>query len=534
MKRFWLVLLSLGLVMAFSVSAFAVDVKFSGEYYAAGMYIDRINVNERPANAPVAYGWLTPAIGNYMKMYNSKITPAMAASYGMPYALATKPMPDDVSTAFFYQRFRLGTDFIVSPCLKLVTRLDAMERVWGADRTFKYGDLNAAALGSGDSIFGTVDQENISFDIAYIDYTSPIGLFQVGYMPDYMWGTIWGNRTTGPTAGQIKYFVPVGPVTLVAAYAKENERDYSSNFPYNDYFRALVGGSTFSSMSEDRDYDSYRVGFIYNFKGNNFAGEAGALFIYNNDSQNRDTWSATTAGFPTTGGRALPFQLNVYYLQPYFKAKIGPVALQGELWWMTGKAMEWEEIPGAFTAGDVKVNSLSAFLDGDANFGIFSVGGSFAYVSGDGDPTDNVVRNAITGGRDWDPCLIMFNNTTLNSWVGGIGSSYVANNIGGEMANAWFGQLRGSVTPVPQFTAALSVSYAIADRTPTGYDNDYGWEIDLTGTYRITNNLTYMLGAAYLFTGDYYQGNTDFTQKGNPANDVNDDYMLINRLTLNF
>lgn len=469
----------------------------------------------------------------------------MAASYGMPYALATKPMPDDVSTAFFYQRFRLGTDFIVSPCLKLVTRLDAMERVWGADRTFKYGDLNAAALGSGDSIFGTVDQENISFDIAYIDYTSPIGLFQVGYMPDYMWGTIWGNRTTGPTAGQIKYFVPVGPVTLVAAYAKESERDYNANFPYNDYFRVLLSnmyspyGATMSSFSEDRDFDSYRVGFIYNFKGNNFAGEAGALFIYNNDSQSRDTWAATVASYKALAGIGpLPFQLNVYYLQPYFKAKIGPVALQGEVQWAFGKAFEWEQFPGVYPSGDVKVNSLSAFLDGDANFGIFGVGGSFAYVSGDGDATDNVVRNALTGGRDWDPCLIMFNNTTLNSWVGGIGSAYVSNNIGGEMTNAWFGQLRGSVTPVPQFTAALSISYAIADRTPAGYDNDYGWEVDLTGTYRITNNLTYMLGAAYLFTGDYYQGNTNLTtdpfNPGNPANDVNDDYMLINKLTLNF
>ncbi len=44
MKKFWLVLLSLGLVMAFSVSAFAVDVKVSGEYYAAGMYLNKTTV----------------------------------------------------------------------------------------------------------------------------------------------------------------------------------------------------------------------------------------------------------------------------------------------------------------------------------------------------------------------------------------------------------------------------------------------------------------------------------------------------------
>ena len=41
MKRFWLVMLSLGLVLAFSSSAMAVDVKFSGSFYAAGMYLDK-------------------------------------------------------------------------------------------------------------------------------------------------------------------------------------------------------------------------------------------------------------------------------------------------------------------------------------------------------------------------------------------------------------------------------------------------------------------------------------------------------------
>ena len=46
MKRFWLVLLSLGLIAAFSTTVFAVDVKFSGEYYAAGMYLDRTTLHK--------------------------------------------------------------------------------------------------------------------------------------------------------------------------------------------------------------------------------------------------------------------------------------------------------------------------------------------------------------------------------------------------------------------------------------------------------------------------------------------------------
>ena len=38
MKRFWIVLLSLGMIAAFSTSALAVDVKFNGSYYLQGWY----------------------------------------------------------------------------------------------------------------------------------------------------------------------------------------------------------------------------------------------------------------------------------------------------------------------------------------------------------------------------------------------------------------------------------------------------------------------------------------------------------------
>ncbi len=46
MKRFALILLALGLVAAFSTTVFALDVKFSGEYYAAGMYLDKTSLNK--------------------------------------------------------------------------------------------------------------------------------------------------------------------------------------------------------------------------------------------------------------------------------------------------------------------------------------------------------------------------------------------------------------------------------------------------------------------------------------------------------
>jgi len=140
MKRFALILLALGLVAAFSTTVFALDVKFSGEYYAAGMYLDKTSLNK----------------DSYLK----GTPPAIVAS--------------NVSTAFYYQRLRVKTDFIVSPGLKLITRFDAMERIWGANRSPVGTTLAADSAGT------RAENENIAFDWAYVEYKSPIGLFSAG------------------------------------------------------------------------------------------------------------------------------------------------------------------------------------------------------------------------------------------------------------------------------------------------------------------------------------------------------------------
>jgi hypothetical protein len=94
--------------------------------------------------------------------------------------------------------------------------------------------------------------------------------------------------------------------------------------------------------------------------------------------------------------------------------------------------------------------------------------------------------------------------------------------------NAWFGQGKVGVRPIPALDINGSISYAQADRKPAGIlNNSYGWEFDVTGTYKITNNLSYMLGVGYWFVGDYYKGD-------NNNNSLRDDYLLINKLTLTF
>ena len=209
---------------------------------------------------------------------------------------------------------------------------------------------------------------------------------------------------------------------------------------------------------------------------------------------------------------------------PWAIAKIGPVALQAEINWATGDDSDYDT-----ATGDVDLDNLSAFVDATATFAPVYVGATVAYVSGDDpDTNDKKEGGTLKGGRDWNPCLIMFNYYDTYNWVGAI-SGYDSE-VNGAMSNAWFFQGRVGVRPTPQLDINLAIAYATADEKPTGYANsNYGTEVDITGTYKITNNLSYMLGAGYLFTGDYYKGKNT---QGN--NDVDNDFIVLNKLTLSF
>jgi hypothetical protein len=427
---------------AFSTTAMAVDVKVSGEYYAAGVYLDRTTVKKDTTT-------------------------------------------DGPSTAFYYQRLRVQTDFIVSPGLKLVTRFDAMERAWGATRSATGTTLALDSAGT------VAENENIAFDWAYIEYKSPIGVFSAGYMNDGSTGTIFGNSYS--PKGRIKYSNTFGPVTLNLAYTKEKELSNT----------AIYAGNT-----ADADNDKYGIEGVYNWKG----GKAGLNVNYYNQRDNRTA--------------ANPYTRKYLLFTPYAIAKIGPVAVQAEFNYAVGN----QEYEFPSTTADKDIESFTGWVDATADFGMFYAGGSIAYVSGDNDANDDKIKNVINGGRDWSPCLIMW-NYERTKWAGSL-AGYNGANQDTNMANGWLFQLRGGVRPIEKLDVMLSATYAVADKKPfvgtTEYiDDKYGYEVDLTATYKITNNLSYMLGAGYLKAGDYYKGVND-------ANQIDDDFLVINKLTLTF
>jgi len=441
MKRFLVILLSLGLLAAFSTMVFALDVKFSGEYYAAGMYLDRTTLKKDTAT-------------------------------------------DGPSTAFYYQRLRLRTDFTVSKGLSLITRADLMERAWGAARSVP-GVVQAA-----DSAGTVAENENIVFDWAYVNYRAPIGVFDAGYMNYGSTGTIFGNNSA-PQA-RIKYSLPIGPFTVNTAISKVKEKSLTA-----------INAAT----TADADNDVYHLEGVYKWK----TGVAGLNVNYYRSAENRPP--------------ANNYKSTYFLFTPYAFAKIGPVALQAELNYANGKTRLYDDNSGL---DDVKLENWSGWIDATADFKMAYVGASIAYVSGDDPGTaDKVEGGTISGGRDWNPCLIMFNYYDRAQWAGNL-TGYNGATDNGLMANAWFFQVRGGVRPIDKLDIMASVSYANADKKPAGFvKNAYGYEADVTATYKITNNLSYMLGVGYLFTGDYYKGTSD-------ANSLSNDYLVLNKLTLVF
>jgi hypothetical protein len=104
------------------------------------------------------------------------------------------------------------------------------------------------------------------------------------------------------------------------------------------------------------------------------------------------------------------------------------------------------------------------------------------------------------------------------------------------MDNVIFFQGYVGVKPVDKLDIMAAVAYAQAQKKPNStmapggvdYLSDvYGTEVDLTATYKIYDNLSYMVGFGYLFTGDYFKG-TDVNAK------LTNDYILMHRLTLTF
>ncbi|MCX5827050.1 MAG: hypothetical protein NTV58_03485 [Deltaproteobacteria bacterium] len=524
MRKLWLLLLSIGLIMAFAVPAAAVDVKFSGSYYAQGWYVDNPSVLDK-SETPGAASWSN----------NSK-----RSAY-----------------AFYSQRFRLTTEFQVVEGLKLVTRFDALEKAWG-DQSWAgaVGETQSRVNGqNGTAAATTKIQENLEFERAYLDFNVPFGKFQVGYMEYLVWGTPFLDTTL--TAGGIRYYYNQGPLQVVAAVEKRAEYlGLAGGKLGATGTNATTGGSGYIGQGSDADRDVYDLGAIYKIG----AGEAGLLYQYIRNSQ-----------FKTQYTNGYLSQLSGFY--PYAKLTFGKLFLEGEFMYGFGDLRSYENNAGVTnanqpTAGtslnkaqNVSVTALGAYAHAKYDLKPAYVGAKFVYLSGDdqsnSDKATGSILQSLQMNRSFFPTLILWNDDYQNS-VGNIpgnvpagatgtnrrtGQSYAVRQ---EMDNVWFYNVYVGVKPTPKIDVTASLSIANADKKPKsdvgtvgspGYygganvtefvSGQYGTELDLTASYKIYDNLTYMIGAGYLWTGDYFKAYDNSAV-------VSNNYLLTHKLTLNF
>ena len=479
MKKLLVVLLSLGLIAALGMTAFAADMKFGGSYYLVGLYEDNPSLSQN--------------------------------SY---------------SHAFFYQRVRLEPVFKIAEGLTFTARMDALEKQWG--NTNWKGNTTIAGISSADDLTygramgGTETQkiqENFEFERAYVTFMTGIGMFQVGYQNVDDWGTEFGNFSN--SRPRIAFVTKVGPMILAAIYEKIYENDTAS--PANN-------------MLADSDKDSYALTGIY--KGKDI--EAGLLYKYYDFSNYRQY--------------GIKQMLNL--LSPYVKATFGSMYVEGEMSYWFGKFAKFEAPHLLYPAGtsDIELNGLSAYLKGQMNMGPAYFGALFSYASGNDLSDKTKFKTSMNGGgTNFAPALILMNDN-LNTWSGGghvaanpanftsvLGASpagTIYNPVTSNKYNTVIYNAFAGYNPTPKLNVEAALTYAMVDKAAISMNwstgkiieavsDKLGTEFDVTATYKLYDNLSYMVGAGYLWTGDYFKG-ADSNAK------VDNDYLLMNKLTLSF
>jgi hypothetical protein len=272
----------------------------------------------------------------------------------------------------------------------------------------------------------------------------------------------------------------------------------------------------------DSDRDRYQLGAIYKFKG----GDAGMQIELERNALNRTN-------------RATPYKREFYVFEPYVKYKAGPVYIEAEAFYATGDWAKYDD--GGTTVPkpqDVKFDSKHLYLLANIDFAPAYAGFLFAYGSGDDPDTTDKMEGGLMKEQSlngaWNAALMMQSYEYRNQVGNRQGNTNAANSEYTD--NILFYQIYAGVKPMKELDVKLALSYAYADKKPkalvggvnTEYVSDkYGTELDLTATYKIYNNLSYMVGIGYLWTGDFYKGTDNSVVTEN-------DYLVMHQLQLTF
>jgi hypothetical protein len=258
------------------------------------------------------------------------------------------------------------------------------------------------------------------------------------------------------------------------------------------------------------DHDSEKFSVLGGYKWSK--GDGGIQITYYNDT--------STADNPITGYKA-----RYWLFQPYARAAFGMVYVESEFGFYTGHYREYNTGAGG---PDVDYKGWRGYLMANVDIAPAYVGALAFFSSGDDKGTSDKNEGGNKIGTDFQPCLILF-NYDLGRWNGVLGGQNGASATY-NTDNVLAGQIFVGIKPIPKLDLKASYTMAQADKdgASTGWvSKDYGSELDVTATYKIYDNLSYMVGFAYLWAGDYFKGT-------NTNASVSNDYLVTHKLTLTF
>jgi hypothetical protein len=398
-----------------------------------------------------------------------------------------------------WQRLRVQTDFKVQEGLMLTTRFDALEKIWGASRS---ATVTSTSLAGNDQ-----ESENIKFTHAFATFNVPggFGALMVGYMTQGTWGTAFGDTGEQDYGMRVKWDWTTGSFFWGARWDKtEGKKGYSIAGPAGN-----VGSSTYAV---DNDSEKYSVlgGYRWN------KGDAGLQITYYLDT--------TTAVNPTTGYKA-----KYTLWQPYARAAFGMVYIETEFGLYTGKKQEYNI--ESTTLKNVDYSGWRGYVMANIDLAPAYVGALAFYAAGDDLGSTTKYEGGTKIGTDFTPCLILF-NYDLGRWNGLLGgqnglTATALPAYNNDNVLAW--QIFAGIKPVPKLDVKASFTNASLDQNAVvnQISKNLGSEFDISATYKIYDNLSYMVGFGYLWAGAAFQGSS-------VAATVDNDYLLTHKLTLSF
>jgi hypothetical protein len=310
----------------------------------------------------------------------------------------------------------------------------------------------------------------------YMEWMSPFGKTRFGRTPAGAWGPAFLNNAS--QGNRLMIWLNMLPENWGSLLFTQKITEEDAGAP-----------------GSDQDKDGYYVDLSYKA---DFGKTVGALFFVRNAAGGVDPY--TSANFWLTG-----------------TYNFDAITLTYELNWGFGEA-------SATTDQD---NQLGFYADLGYKMQDWTIGGTFAYASGDNDtnPDSSAMLNSTTGmGKDFNPTNIMFGDymNILNA------DNPLAPGIHPDVAAAgvWAVQGYASFAMSPAFSVSGYLGYAAANKEPAGYDAAYGLEAGIGMGYKLMDNLTYNAHFSYLWTGDFFKEDVN-----EPIGDV---YLVAHALSMSF